>query len=75
MTQHVCRATACNKAIADSSMGCAVGASAKGLVIFARRAAEGLRIVKSATDPTIVRQLTGREITKQCWLPVNRSKP
>jgi hypothetical protein len=71
---NIYRATTVERAIADSPMGCAVGASARGLVIFARRAAEGLRIVKSVTDPTIIRALTPREEAAQCWLPVNRSK-
>jgi len=58
------------KAIAASGSHQAEGMSARGNLVVAMRRGDGMRIVKSYTDPTTVRPLSKHELRSEDWRPV-----
>ncbi len=57
------------KAIAASDCGMAERLNPRNSLLYAKRTAAGLRIVKSYTDPTVVRRLRVNELVSTDWFP------
>jgi hypothetical protein len=63
--------TTVDVAIAASDEGMAERLNPRNQYLLAKRCAGGIRIVKSYTDPTVVRKLRSNELLSRDWFPLN----
>lgn len=59
------------EALSQSSFEMAEGRTARGQSVIARRHGPEVRVIKSYTDPTVVRKLTRFEFLSDAWQPID----